>query len=92
MQTLKERNPGAVAGASGNAGRQVPEVNNTAIRRLRGLLPCIALEARIALDVARDIHFTGGCEPEDGKRLATAVRRLSRAAEIVADAEREASP
>ena len=91
MTTPETRNPGWRAGASGSAGRQVSEVNSSAIRRLRGLLSCIALEARIALDVARDIHFTGGCEAEDGIRLATAVRRLSRAAEIVADAEREAS-
>jgi len=90
MQIPNMRNPGALAGASGSAGRQVSEVNSSAIRRLRGLLPCIALEARIALDVARDVHFTGGCEPEDGRRLATAYKRLSRAAEIVAEAEREA--
>lgn len=89
MQTPEMRNPGSQAGASGIAGRQVSEANGSAIRRLFGLLPSVALEARIALDVARDIHYTGGCEIEDGKRLATAVKRLARAVEIVADAERE---
>ncbi|HET9048694.1 MAG TPA: hypothetical protein VFN29_07030 [Chiayiivirga sp.] len=57
---------------------------------MRGLLPCIALEARITLDVARDIYATGGCDVEDGKRLATAYERLKRIAEVVADAELEA--
>ncbi len=92
MKSPNMQNPGALAGASGSAGRQVSEVNSTAIRRLHGLLPCIALEARIALDVARDVHVTGGCEIEDGKRLATACKRLHRAVEIIAEAEQEARP
>lgn len=90
MQTPEMRNPGWRAGASGIAGRQASEGNDTAIHRLRGLLPCIALEARITLDVARDIYATGGCDVEDGKRLATAYERLKRIAEVVADAELEA--
>lgn len=63
--------------------------NGNALRRLRGLLPTIAIEARIALDVARDLYLTGGCEIEDGKRLRTAYERLKRIAEIVAEAEQE---
>jgi len=63
--------------------------NGNALSRLRGLLPTIAIEARIALDVARDLYLTGGCEIEDGKRLRTAYERLKRIAEVVADAERE---
>lgn len=89
--TYPKQNPDTMAGASGNAGRQVSEANNTAIRRLLGLLPMIVLEVRIALDVARDLHLTGGCSVEDGKRLATAFKRLGWAAEFVADAEREAT-
>lgn len=88
MQTSEMRNPGALAGASGIAARQVSEANDTALRRVKGLLPCIALEARIALDVARDVYVTGGCDVEDGKRLATAYERLKRIAEVVAEAER----
>ncbi|NLA96494.1 MAG: hypothetical protein GX838_06605 [Clostridiaceae bacterium] len=87
MQTPEMRNPGASAGASGIAGRQVSEANDTALRRVKGLLPCIALEARIALDVARDVYVTGGCEIADGQRLATACKRLKRAVEIIAEAE-----
>lgn len=90
MRTSEMRNPGALAGASGSAGRQVSEVNNSAIRRLRGLLPCIALETRIVLDCARDTYLTGGIEIEDGRRLATAYERIKRIAEVVADAELEA--
>lgn len=63
-------------------------VDHTA--RLRRLVPLLALEARIALDVARDVHVTGGCEIEDGRRLALAVKRLEKIASILADAEREA--
>ena len=62
---------------------------DTSLRRLRGLLPTIAIEAGIALDVARDVHVTGGCEIEDGKRLATAYQRLKKIAEIIAEAQRE---
>lgn len=62
-------------------------VDHTA--RLRRLVPMLALEARIALDVARDVHTTGGCEIEDGRRLALAVKRLEKIARTLADAERE---
>lgn len=89
MMTIPERQNPAGGPGSGSAGRQVSETNYSAIRRLRGLLPFIGLEARIALDVARDVHLTGGCAIEDGRRLATAVKRLAWAAEFVADAERE---
>ena len=87
MIDLKQKPPGGAA--SGSAEGQVSETNYSAIRRLRGVLPMISLEARIALDVARDVHLTGGCEVHDGQRLATAVRRLAWAAEFVADAEQE---
>lgn len=69
-------------------GRGLPD-KDTSLRRLRGLLPCIALEARITLDVARDIYATGGCDVEDGKRLATAYHRLKKIAQVIAEAERE---
>lgn len=70
-------------------GRGLPD-KDTSLRRLRGLLPTIAIEAGIALDVARDVHITGGCEIEDGKRLATAYQRLKKIAQVIAEAEREA--
>ena len=58
--------------------------------KLHGFLPVLALEVGIALDVARDLHVTGGCEIEDGKRLATAYERIKRIAQVVRDAESEA--
>lgn len=61
----------------------------SALRRLKTLLPTLALESRIALECARDLYLTGGIEVEDGKRLATAYERLKRIAEVVAEAERE---
>ncbi len=70
-------------------GRGLPD-KDTSLRRLRGLLPTIAIEAGIALDVARDVHITGGCEIEDGKRLAVAYQRLKKIAQVIAEAEREA--
>lgn len=83
--------PVARRGVEGSqTNRQELRDNGNAIRRLRGLLPTIAIEARIALDVARDLYLTGGIEVEDGKRLRTAYERLKRIAEIVAEAEREA--
>lgn len=60
-----------------------------ALRRLKNLLPTLALESRIALECARDLYLTGGIEVEDGKRLATAYARLKRIAEVVAAAELE---
>ena len=80
----------AVNGASGAAGERASEVNPNAVRRLCGLLPMIGLEARVALDVARDVHLTGGCSIEDGRRLATAYQRLRWAMQAVMEAEREA--
>jgi len=79
---------GAVRGAE-CAGLDGLQADGNTIIRLRALLPVIVLETKIALDVARDLYLTGGCEIEDGKRLRTAYERLKRAAEIVADAERE---
>jgi hypothetical protein len=61
----------------------------SAVRRLKNLLPTLALESRIALECARDLYLTGGIEVEDGKRLATAYARLKRIAEVVAAAELE---
>ena len=69
-------------------GRGLPD-KDTSLRRLRGLLPTVAIEAGIALAVARDVHITGGCEVEDGKRLATAYQRLKKIAPVIAEAERE---
>ncbi len=91
MNPPYERNP-CGAGASGmQAGeRAFLGSDTTALRRLRGLLPGISLEVRVALDVARDIWFTGGCSEEDGRRLRTAYERLKFAADAVADAEAEA--
>lgn len=60
-----------------------------AIRRLKTLLPTLALESRIALECARDLYLTGGIEVADGKRLRTAYERLKRIAEVVAAAELE---
>lgn len=88
MQTEKQ-NPAAVSGASGAAGRQASEVNPTALGQFVRLLPLVVLEVRVALDVARDLHYTGGCSIDDGRRLATAYKRLKTAARMVADAERE---
>lgn len=65
------------------------DTTEAALRRVKGLLPIIVTETRIALDCARDTFLTGGIEIEDGKRLRTAFERLKRAAEIVAHAERE---
>lgn len=85
-----EAPPGERRGFKGSQTnvRGLPD-KDTSLRRLRGLLPTIAIEARIVLDVARDVHITGGCEIEDGKRLATAYQRLKKIAQVIAEAERE---
>lgn len=88
MPDLQKQSP-AENGASGAAGRRASGANPIALRRLGALLPMIGLETRIALDVARDLHLTGGCSIEDGRRLATAYQRLCWAMQAVADAERE---
>lgn len=89
-----ERAPtaGTVRGAEGAGldGLRKNDTTDTALRRVKGLLPIIVTETRIALDCARDAFLTGGIELEDGKRLRTAYERLQRIAEVVADAEREA--
>lgn len=84
---------GTVRGAEGAGldGLRKNDTTDTALRRVKGLLPIIVTETRIALDCARDAFLTGGIELEDGKRLRTAYERLQRIAEVVADAEREAS-
>lgn len=72
--------------------RQGQHSKSTTVMQLQAvldLLPTISLETRVALDVARDLHMTGGCETEDGKRLATAYKRLKRACEVVRRAEQE---
>ncbi len=63
--------------------------NGSAIRRLRGLLPTLALETSIVLECARDAWYTGGIAEADGIRLRQAFERLKRIAEVVAAAERE---
>lgn len=84
---------GTVRGAesAGLDGLPRNDTTEAALRRVKGLLPIIVTETRIALDCARDTFLTGGIEIEDGKRLRTAYGRLKRIAEIVAHAEREAS-
>lgn len=84
---------GTVRGAEGAGLDGLPRDDTTdaALRRVKGLLPIIATETRIVLDCARDTFLTGGIAVEDGKRLRTAHERLKRIAEVVADAEREAS-
>ena len=69
----------------------LPRNNTTdaALRRVKGLLPIIVTETRIALDCARDVYLTGGIELEDGRRLRTAYERIKKIAEIVSEAERE---
>lgn len=51
-------------------------------------LSVLALEAKIVLFAARELHFTGGLEVEDGKRLAQAVKRIGDAASVLTEAER----
>ena len=63
--------------------------NGSAIRRLKGLLPTLALETSIVLECARDAWYTGGIAEADGIRLRQAFERLKRIAQVVADAERE---
>lgn len=76
-------------GAGKSTGWRVSTGEHSALRRLRALLPGIALETRIALDVARDLWVTGGCDEADGRRLHTAYQRLQQAVEAVAAAEAE---
>lgn len=51
-------------------------------------LSVVALEARVALLAARELHCTGGISVEDGKRLAAAVERLEGAANVLTEARR----
>lgn len=46
-------------------------------------LEVLDLEATIALFAAREIHFTGGLEIVDGKRLALAVERIAGARQVL---------
>lgn len=81
------RAPTAGNGRGAELGRLANDSTTQQLRAVLGLLPVISLEARVALDVARDLHLTGGCEIEDGKRLATAYKRLKRANEVIGTAE-----
>lgn len=93
MTTTPRKTPAVAPGLGMQAGeRAFRDPNTTALKRLRGLLPGIALETRIALDVARDLWLTGGCDEADGRRLRTAYERLKCAVEVVAAAEAEVRP
>lgn len=65
------------------------DTTDAALRRVRGLLPTLALETSIVLECARDAWYTGGIAEADGIRLRQAFERLKRIAEVVAAAERE---
>ena len=84
--------PVAAGEASGKSADQARFQcdDSTALRKLRGLLPTLAVEGRIILSAGRDIFHTGGIDVEDGKRLALAVKRTERIIETLADAELEA--
>ena len=49
-------------------------------------LSVLALEAKIILYAARELHITGGLEIEDGKRLAEAIERVEHAANVLTEA------
>lgn len=67
------------------------EDDTAALRRLRGVLDDLAIEAHIAFTCARAAHYTGGVEHHDGARLRMAYERLRRYAQYVADAQQEVS-
>ena len=46
-------------------------------------LSVLALESKVALFAARELHITGGLDIEDGKRLAVAVERIDHAANVL---------
>ena len=79
------------AEGAGLDGLRKNDTTDAALRRVKGLLPIIVTETRIALDCARDAFLTGGIELEDGRRLRTAYERIKKIAEIVSEAEREVS-
>lgn len=51
-------------------------------------LSVLALESKVALFAARELHITGGLEIEDGKRLAEAVKRIDHAANVLTEGGR----
>lgn len=68
-----------------------PEDRRKARRAVReagwaAALSVVALEARVALLAARELHLTGGIAIEDGKRLALAVERLEAASAVLVEA------
>lgn len=51
-------------------------------------LSTLALESKVVLFAARELHMTGGLQIEDGKRLAQAVKRIDHAANVLVEARR----
>lgn len=51
-------------------------------------LSTLALEGKVVLFAARELHVTGGLEIEDGKRLAEAVKRIDHAANVLTETRR----
>lgn len=51
-------------------------------------LPVVALEARVALLAARELHANGRLDVDDGKRLALAVERLAGVAVVFVEVRR----
>lgn len=67
-----------------------PEERRRQRRALREIgwaaaLATLALESKIILFAARELHITGGLEIEDGKRLAEAVKRIDHAANVLVE-------
>jgi len=72
---------------------QSPEERRRARRAIReagwaSALSVLALEAKVILFAARELHITGGLEIEDGKRLAEAVKRIDHAANVLVEVRR----
>lgn len=70
-----------------------PEERRRARRAIReagwaAALSVLALEGKIVLFAARELHLTGGLEIEDGKRLARAVERIDHAAGVLVEVPR----
>lgn len=51
-------------------------------------LSVLALESKVALFAARELHLVGGLSVEDGKRLAEAVQRIDHAANVLVEGAR----
>lgn len=72
---------------------QTPEDRRQARRAIResgwsAALEVLALESKVVLFAARELHHTGGLEIEDGKRLAEAVKRIDHAANVLVEVRR----